>query len=47
MRGAFNGRRLVVPGAGKPESEASAADATRANVAQRSPAPAVTTLSKQ
>jgi hypothetical protein len=38
MRGAFNGQRLVVFGAGKPEAKASAVDATRANVAQHRPA---------
>ena len=47
IRGAFNGQRLVVSGAGKPESKASSADATRANVTQRSPAPAVSALRQQ
>jgi hypothetical protein len=47
MRGAFNGQRLVVSGAGKPEAKASAVDATRANGAQRSPAPAVAALRQQ
>ena len=47
MRGVFNSRGLIVSGAGKPEAKAGAVDATRANVAQRSPAPAVAALSKQ
>jgi hypothetical protein len=34
-RGAFNRQRLVVPGAGKPESKVGGNDATGANVAPR------------